>query len=44
VSLSLASFVRPHGGRADERAADPLHGGRINAKALGNAAYTFTSA
>jgi hypothetical protein len=31
-------------GGADERAGDPLYGGRVNAKALGNAAYTFTGA
>src|SRR6516165_11441475 len=31
-------------GRADERAGDPLHSGRINTKALGNATHTFTSA
>jgi hypothetical protein len=31
-------------GRAVERAGDPLHRAAINAKALGNATYTFTSA
>ena len=31
-------------GRDGERAADPLHRARINAKTLGDAAYTFTSA
>ena len=30
--------------RDGERAADPLHRARINAKTLGDAAYTFTSA
>ena len=30
-------------GRGVERAADPLHRARINAKTLGNATYTFTS-
>jgi hypothetical protein len=30
--------------RADERAGDPLHSGRVNAKAFGNPAYTFTGA
>jgi hypothetical protein len=29
---------------ADERAADPLHRARVNAKTLGDPTYTFTSA
>ena len=34
----------PSRGGADERAGDPLHSGRVNAKTLGNPAYTFTGA
>src|SRR6516165_12217231 len=32
----------PSRGGADERAGDPLHSGRVNAKTLGNPTHTFT--
>src|SRR5262249_13333619 len=39
----ICEFSASHG-HVGERAADPLHRARINAKTLGDAAYTFTSA
>jgi len=41
---ALVSFVRPwpHAAVPGERAGDPLHRTRVNAKTLGNATYTFT--
>jgi hypothetical protein len=43
-ALSIISVLSASRDRADERAGDPLHSGRVKAKAFGNPAYTFTGA